>query len=274
MPHTKGYSLKAGRDLGRLKGKAPQLLFLAIVAIAVSIILLDTLEDTLIEGSPFTSTPVDVVLNVIISIAQNVTAVVSSWGYAGIFLLMLLESSSLPIPSEVILPFSGYLVSLGQLNMLTTVLVSTLAGTIGSLIDYYIGMKGANLLARRKVLDRILFDKAHLEMAEKWFNKYGDAAVFLSRMIPGFRTLVSFPAGAIKMRVWKFIAYTTAGCLVWDAFLIYLGVYVGANWREVAGVSRYLIVGVLVAILVISIIFLTRRRKRVMLYPNSNDSTN
>jgi membrane protein DedA with SNARE-associated domain len=81
-------------------------------------------------------------------------------------------------------------------------------------------------------------------------------------MIPGFRTLVSFPAGAVKMPLRKFAAYTTGGCLVWNAFLVHIGVYLGSNWREVAGVSRYLIIGVLAAILVVLVVFLIRRRKR------------
>jgi len=245
-----------------LKGKAPQLLLIALVAIAIVIVLLDTMEDTLIEGGSFTGTPLATISTAIITLAQGATTTVSSWGYAGIFLLMLLEASSLPIPSEVILPFSGYLVSIGQLNVWIIILISTLAGIAGSLIDYYIGMKGTNLFARRRVLDNLLFDKARLEMAATWFDKYGAFAVFLSRMIPGFRTLVSFPAGAVKMSIRKFVAYTTGGCLVWNAFLVYIGVYLGSNWRAVAGISRYLIIGIVAAILVALVFFLIRRKNR------------
>jgi len=228
----------------------------------IAYVFLDTVEDTLIEGGSFAGTPLAMIANVIVTFTQRITATVSSWGYAGIFLLMLLEASSLPVPSEVILPFSGYLVSQGLLNVWITIGVSTLAGITGSLIDYYIGMKGTDLLARRKVLDRMLFNKGRLETAGRWFNKYGSLAIFLSRMIPGFRTLVSFPAGAVKMSLRKFAAYTTAGCLVWNAVLIYIGVYLGSNWREVAGVSRYLIIAVFAAILIVLVLFLIRRRKR------------
>ena len=228
----------------------------------IAFLLLDTVEDTLIEGGSFTGTPLAMILNAIMTLTRSVTATVSSWRYAGIFLLMLLEASSLPVPSEVILPFSGYLVSQGLLNVWITIGVSTLAGITGSLIDYYIGMKGTDLLVRRRILDRLLFNKGRLETADRWFSEYGALAVFLSRMIPGFRTLVSFPAGAVKMPLPKFVAYTTCGCLVWDAFLIYIGVYLGSNWREVASVSRYLIIGALAAILVFLLIFLIRRRKR------------
>jgi membrane protein DedA with SNARE-associated domain len=254
--------LSSRRNLERWKGNTPQLLVLAIVVIGIVIISLDTLEDTLIEGGTFRGTPLDILLNGVIMFTQNVTATVSSWGYVGIFLSMLLEASSLPIPSEVILPFAGYLVSLGQLNLWVTVLVATLAGIAGSLIDYYVGMKGMNLITRRKVLGQLFSNKARSEMVEKWFNRYGAAVVFLGRLVPGFRTLVSFPAGAARMSLTRFIAYTLAGCLVWNVFLTYIGVHIGANWREVADVSHYIIIGVVVAILVAFIVLLIRRKKR------------
>jgi len=247
-----------------LKGKTPQLLLIAIVAIAIAIILLDTLEDTVIEGGSFSGTRLGIIFNAIIMLAQGVTATIFSWRYAGIFLLMLLEASSLPIPSEVILPYSGFLVSTGQLNVWITIIVATLAGLAGSLIDYYVGMKGTDLLSRRRVLDKLLFDKKRLELAAAWFTKYGVFTVFLSRMIPGFRTLVSFPAGAVKMSLRRFVAYTTGGCLVWNTFLVFVGVYLGTNWRAVASISRYLIIGVAAAILVALAVFLIRRRNRTL----------
>jgi membrane protein DedA with SNARE-associated domain len=265
----KEYSLAINRHLAGLKEKAPQLLLLATVTIVILVISLDTLEDTLIEGGNFTDTPLALLFNLIIAFTQNVTATVSSRGYSGIFSLMLLESSSLPIPSEVVLPFAGFLVSQGQLNLWIIVSVATLAGVIGSLIDYYIGLKGMNLLARRKILNRLLFSEAQLKTAERWFKRYGVLAVFLSRMVPGFRTLVSFPAGAVKMLLPKFIAYTTAGCLVWNVILIYVGMYLGANWRQVAGVSHYIIIGFAAAILIAFIVFLIRRKKNKN--PNEKD---
>jgi membrane protein DedA with SNARE-associated domain len=245
-----------------LKGKAPQLLFLAIAIIVILIISLDTLEDILVEGGIFTGTPLDLFFKAIITFTQDVTATISAWGYAGIFSLMLLESSSLPIPSEVVLPFAGYLISQGLLNLWITISISTLAGITGSLIDYYIGLKGMNLVVRRKILGKLLLNEARLQMTEGWFKKYGALVVFLSRMIPGFRTLISFPAGAVKMPLPKFIPYTMAGCLAWNAVLIYIGVYLGANWREVAGVSHYIIIGLVAAILGALVVFLIKRKKK------------
>jgi membrane protein DedA with SNARE-associated domain len=255
--------MKSVRNLNSLKAKTPQLLFLAIVVIVVLLILGDTLEDTLIEGGSFTDTPLALLLNLIITFTQNITVAISSWGYAGIFSLMLLESSSLPIPSEIVLPFAGYLISQGHLNLWITILIATLAGVTGSLIDYYIGLKGINLLAQRKILGRLPFSEARLETAERWFKRYGVLAVFLSRLVPGFRTLVSFPAGAMKMLLPKFILYTTAGCLVWNSVLVYIGVYLGKNWQEVAGVSHFIIIGFAAAILMAFIVLLVRRKKEL-----------
>jgi membrane protein DedA with SNARE-associated domain len=245
----------------KFKEKLPQLLVITLTTIVVAIIVLDTLEDMLIEGSTFAGTPIAFLLNTIVTFTQNVTATVQSLGYVGLFVTMALESSSLPIPSEVILPFTGYLVSQGLINFWLAVLISTLAGVAGSLIDYFIGLKGMNMLTKRSTLRSLLYNKGRMDTAERWFKKYGTPVVFLSRMVPGFRTLISFPAGAIKMPLSKFIAYTTAGCLIWDVVLIYLGVYVGANWREVAGVAHYLIITAAVAFIIVLAVFLIRRRK-------------
>jgi membrane protein DedA with SNARE-associated domain len=245
-----------------LKGKAPQLLVLAIAIFVILIISLDTLEDTLIEGGSFGGTHLALLLNVIIAFTQNVTLTVSSLGYAGIFSLMLLESSSLPIPSEVVLPFAGYLVSQGQLNFWMTISIATLAGITGSLIDYYVGLKGVELIARQRILGKLPLNETRLETAKRWFKKYGVVAVFLSRLVPAFRTLISFPAGAMKMPLSKFIACTVAGCLAWNATLIYVGIYLGANWREIAGVSHYLIIGFAIAVLTALVIFLISRKKK------------
>jgi membrane protein DedA with SNARE-associated domain len=246
-----------------LRERLPLLLISAIIAIVVAIILLDTLEDTLIEGGAFTGTPVAVLLNAIVAFTQNVTATVQSWGYAGLFVLMALESSSLPIPSEVVLPFAGYLVSQGLLNFWLAVSVSTLAGITGSLIDYQIGLKGMSVLTKRNTLRGLLYNKGRMDKAETWFEKYGAATVFLSRLAPGFRTLISFPAGAVKMPISQFTAYTTAGCLVWNIILIYVGAYVGASWRKVAGVVHYLIIAIAIAILIALVLFLITRKKNL-----------
>ena len=247
----------------KLREKLPLLIVVAVIATGSAIILFDTLEDVMIEGGAFAGTPLAVLLNAIVMFTQNVTSTVQSWGYAGLFVLMAFESSSLPIPSEVILPFAGYLVSQGLLNFWVAVLVSTIAGLAGSLIDYYIGLKGISMLANRNTLRGLMYNEGRMNTAERWFKKYGGLTVFLSRLVPGFRTLISFPAGAVKMPLSKFIGYTAAGCLVWDILLIYVGVYLGASWREVAGVAHYIIITVAIAVLIVLVILLIKRRKNL-----------
>jgi membrane protein DedA with SNARE-associated domain len=251
--------LVPNRRLEQLRRKAPQSI-VATIAIAIVIyVLFEILEDVFFENAPVTSGPL---ISAIISLMSNVKDTVQSWGYGGIFVLMLLESSSVPIPSEVILPFAGYLASTGYLNVWIAITVATIAGIAGSLVDYYIGLKGVQSLARHRVLGRVLLSTSQLEIAAKWFNKNGSVMVFLSRLIPGFRTLVSFPAGAVRMSLAKFIVLTTAGCIVWNVVLIYVGWYLGKNWVEVASVSRYLILATVVSFIVVVVTYLAMRKRR------------
>jgi membrane protein DedA with SNARE-associated domain len=245
----------------QLRRKAPQLIVTAMVIFLVVFVIFEFLEDALVEGTPITSDPL---INAILSFTTDVTATVSCWGYTGIFVLMLLESSSLPVPSEVVLPFAGYLISAGfyHLSFELTVLVATIAAIIGSLIDYFAGLRGVQALVQRRVLDRVFFSMDQLEYAGKWFHKYGLFIVFFARLIPGLRTLISFPAGAARMDVRKFVALTTAGCLLWNSLLTYVGYYLGTNWREVAGVSQYIIIGVIVTCAILFIAYLLIRRDR------------
>jgi membrane protein DedA with SNARE-associated domain len=241
-----------------LRRKTPQIIAATIIIAIILYILFEVLEDILIEGG--TGGPL---IGTITSVIGNAKDTVSSWGYGGIFGLMILESSSLPVPSEVILPFSGYLVSIGKIDFWITILVATVASIIGSLIDYYIGLKGIQTLAKRKVLGRVLLSREQLTFASKWFNKYGALTIFLARLIPGIRTLISFPAGAAKMPLAKFLTFTIAGCLMWNTVLIYVGYYLGTNWIEVAGISHYIIIAVITSLTIIIIVYLDlRRRKR------------
>jgi membrane protein DedA with SNARE-associated domain len=242
-----------------LRRKAPQIITVTIIIILVVYISFEFLEDVFVEGTSLTSGPL---VSTIMSFTKDVKNTVASWGYSGIFGLMVLESSSLPVPSEVVLPFSGYLISKGQLNFWVTVAVATVAAIIGSLIDYYIGLKGVEALAKRRVLGRVLFSKDQLALASKWFDKYGAAIIFLARMIPGIRTLISFPAGAARMPVSKFLVFTIAGCLLWNSILIYVGYYLGSNWVEVAGFSHYIIIAVIAALAALIVVYLVMRNRR------------
>ena len=186
-------------------------------------------------------------------------------GYAGIFALMLLEAAAFPVPSEVILPLAGYLVSQGTLEFWFVVLISTVAAIIGSFVDYFIGWKlGSSLLVGQSRLPYI--DATRLRRTRGWFDRYGAVAVALLRLVPTARVLVSFPAGAYKMSKSKFAFYTLAGCLPWNILLVYLGWWLGSSWEEVVAAFRYinLVVYVLLTLIVIWIVWrlMSKRIKR------------
>lgn len=168
-------------------------------------------------------------------IAATIIHLISTTGYIGIFILMFLESALIPIPSEITMPFSGFLVSTGQLNFVLVVLVGTLANLAGSLLAYYIGYKLEETVLLtwiRKYGKFILLSEHDYHRAEGWFRKYGDKIIFISRLLPGIRTIISLPAGMFEMDLKKFIIYTTAGCLVWSALLTYIGYTLGENWKN------------------------------------------
>jgi membrane protein DedA with SNARE-associated domain len=205
----------------------------------------------------------------IIALMSNLPRIVidlaTAGGYAGIFALMLLEAAAFPVPSEVILPVAGYLVSQGTLEFWFVVLISTVAAMIGSFVDYFIGWKlGSSLLVGQSRLPYI--DATRLRRTRGWFDRYGAVAVALLRLVPTARVLVSFPAGAYKMSKSKFAFYTLAGCLPWNILLVYLGWWLGSSWEEVVAAFRYinLVVYVLLTLIVIWIMWrlISKRIKR------------
>jgi membrane protein DedA with SNARE-associated domain len=228
-----------------LKKRAPVIIAVAIAIVLCAYVLLEIYADTVVRGQPF-----------------SFTRTVSSWGYGGIFGLMILEASSLPIPSEVILPFAGYLVSLGHMDIYLTLIVATSAAVAGSLIDYFIGLKGVEMLTKYRLLGRAIFSENQLKVAANYFTRYGSIMVFVGRLIPVVRTLISFPAGAVKMPIAKFVAYTVAGCLLWNSILLYVGYYLGSKWQEVADVSHYLVIVVAAIGVALFIVFLVWRRNK------------
>ncbi len=161
-------------------------------------------------------------INIVISVLDKV-------GYIGIFFGMALESACIPIPSEAILPFGGYLSYTGRLNLIITILLGTLGGTFGSLAAYYLGKLGGRPWVE-KYADTIRLNRAHIEKSDYYFNKYGEKIVFFSRLLPIIRTFISLPAGISRMEVKKFTIYTFAGSLIWSILLAYAGFVMGQNW--------------------------------------------
>jgi membrane protein DedA with SNARE-associated domain len=162
-------------------------------------------------------------------------------GYAGVFVAMTLESAMIPLPSELILPFAGFLVSdpshveplTGRpWDFWTAVVVGTAGNTTGSLIGYAIGRYGGRPFLER--YGRYLLIRAHdLDLADRWFARWGAPTAFFSRLLPIVRTFISFPAGVARMPVGKFVLYSTLGALPWSIALVYAGVQLGEHWAEI-----------------------------------------
>ena len=166
-------------------------------------------------------------------LAHYIIKLIESTSYVGIFVLMTLESALIPIPSEITMPFSGFLASSGKLSLLAIILTGTIANLVGSYIAYYIGyfLEETILLKLiRKYGKLILLSEHDYERAHNWFQKYGDKIIFISRLLPGIRTVISLPAGMFEMDIKKFTLYTLLGCFIWSAFLTYLGYALGENW--------------------------------------------
>ncbi len=193
-------------------------------------------------------------------LAGFITSVISQIGYVGVFFLMVLESALIPIPSEVIMPFSGFLVATGEFNIFYVLVAGTLGNLVGSVIAYYIGSYvGRSLIL--KYGKYIFIDERHLTLADKWFKKFGDKIIFVSRNLPAVRTYISLPAGVTKMNLVRFSIYTFIGSIPWNFALLYAGVLMGKNWETILRYTMFLDIIVVVAVLTFLIWFLKKRIK-------------
>jgi membrane protein DedA with SNARE-associated domain len=165
-------------------------------------------------------------------LANIVVGIIGATGYVGVFGLMLVESCGIPMPSEVIMPFSGFLVVSGQLGFWQIVFLGALGNLVGSLLAYWIGAAGGRPFFE-KYGKYMLIHRRDLDLADRWFLKYGEATVFFGRLLPVIRTYISFPAGIAKMNLKKFSFYTFAGALPWCLLFAYLGVKMGNNWEMI-----------------------------------------
>jgi membrane protein DedA with SNARE-associated domain len=162
-----------------------------------------------------------------------VLGVISKIGYLGVFGLMFLESANIPIPSEVTMPFAGFLVSSGRFNLWLLILVGALGNLFGSWLSYCIAYLIGEPLSRFFKKSRFFSDD--YEKAERFFQKYGLVSVFWSRLLPVVRTFISFPAGIFKVSFWKFSYLTFIGSLIWSGILTWVGFYLGDNWSVLGG---------------------------------------
>lgn len=160
-----------------------------------------------------------------------IVATISRLGYAGIVLLMAIESACIPLPSEIIMPFSGYLVYTGRFNLWFVGVAGAFGCVVGSLVAYWVGMYGGRPLIEK--YGRYLFVSRHdLDLADRWFDRFGEVIVFASRLLPVIRTFIAFPAGVARMNLKKFVAYTFLGSLPWCVGLAYAGQKLGEQWDK------------------------------------------
>lgn len=185
---------------------------------------------------------------------------INSIGYAGIFLLMAAESTFLPVPSELVMPFAGYQVAAGQLELIAVIVAATVGTIAGALISYYIGKYIGRALVER--YGKYFFLSAHeMDKAHKWFEKHGEKTIFICRFIPAVRHVISLPAGAAEMNLKKFIAYTALGGLIWNSFLVWVGMLLQKNWNEVVKYTSQLDVVIVIIVIVFIVWFIWQHKK-------------
>ncbi len=187
---------------------------------------------------------------------------IGSMGYTGIFLLMAMESSVIPIPSEIVMPPAGYLVQKGQMNMTLVIL----SGTFGSLVGAYANYFAARYLGRRLLLRYgryVWITEDHFTRVERYFRDHGEISTFIGRLLPVARHLISLPAGLARMNHWKFTLYTLAGAAMWVTVLTWIGYFIGENQELIERYSRHAVIDILIFSAVLIAVYVTiQRRKR------------
>lgn len=168
------------------------------------------------------------------NVGQWVLDVIGALGYIGLALLLVAENLFPPIPSEVVLPLAGFLVGRGDLSLWGAIFAATFGSVAGAMVLYALGRWGGRRLVLRYG-KWLRVDEAGLKQAEGWFRRYGDWVVLFARVVPVARSIVSIPAGTMKMPLLRFVVLTTFGSAVWNTILIGAGVVLGANWQAVSG---------------------------------------
>ena len=193
---------------------------------------------------------------------EYIISFMETYGYAAMFIAMVLENANIPIPSEIVLGFAGYLIAQGIFDLHTTMVVGILAGIVGSILSYWMGEYGGRPLLL-KYGKYIFFNEHKFELAEKMFNKYGGAAVFFGRLLPGVRTFISFPAGMARYPMWHFVIWTVLGTIPWTILLVYLGKVLGENWKDLIQYNHeFLIIMIVVFVIIAAVLGFKYYRNR------------
>src|SRR4030042_3429150 len=199
--------------------------------------------------------------DILAQLANFIIKIISDSGYFGITFLMALESACIPIPSEVIMPFAGYLVAIKKFSLIWVIIWGAIGNLTGSIIAYWAGAYGGRSFIL-KYGKYILLKQEELDKAQRFFDKYGNLSIFFSRILPIVRTFISFPAGIAKMSFRKFCFYTFIGSLIWSAILSYIGVFLGENWESIGIYFRRFDWLILILLIVFVVLFLYKKLRK------------
>lgn len=194
-------------------------------------------------------------------IIEKVVALISLGGYPSLVFLMALESMVIPLPSEAVMPFAGFLISEGKMTFALVAISSTVGSVIGSVISYYMGKYGGNPFLKR-FGKYVFLSEEHLVQTEKFFEKHGKKTVFIGRFIPVVRHLISIPAGIARMKISTFIFYTAIGAGLWNMFLAYVGYVLKNNWHTLEQYTKFLDILVVILLLGAVVWFFLKRRTK------------
>lgn len=190
----------------------------------------------------------------------HATDAILALGLFGVFFGMILESAYIPVPSEIILPYAGYLAATGRTSLLAAMFAGLLGGIVGATIGYLLARIGGRPLVER--YGRYIGIRRHeIERADAWFRRHGDGAVFFGRLLPGIRTYISLPAGIADMPFGRFITFTILGALPWTILFTYIGYQLKTHYRHLGPISHYFLAIVLI-LFIVWVVLLWRRRAR------------
>jgi membrane protein DedA with SNARE-associated domain len=194
-------------------------------------------------------------------LAAYITRFMNETGYITVVVAMAMESMIFPVPSEAVMPFAGFLVADGKFSFAGVICFSVLGSMIGSLLSYAIGYYGGRPFVI-KFGKYLLLDHSELEATERFFSKYGEAAIFICRFIPVIRHLISIPAGLAKMNVLRFSIFTFLGAGLWNSILTISGFYLWKNWTVIMKYSKIADIAVVLILLFLIFIFIARHLKK------------
>ena len=194
-------------------------------------------------------------------VVDFIVNLISSLGYWGIYFGMFIESASIPLPSEIIMGFAGYLVYKGEMALFTSALVGALGNISGSTSMYLLGVTGGRKFVK-KYGKYFHFNEKKFKKAEDIFSKWGDKAVFISQLLPGVRTFISLPAGILKINFPKFILYTFIGAFIWCYILALAALKLGENWHIISTYIHEIEIAMVVLALALAIFFFRKKIKR------------